>query len=114
MTSESRAVTTGSFHTDQHHLTQRRHPAEELPITGHRRGKRRGADQPAVLIKRGRDMHIEVGVDPTSDLCSHVRVFSLRQPIGEDTRPAGTADKTTTSLTDRLLVSHSARPVGVG
>ena len=68
----------------------------------------------AVLIERGGDVHIEMGVDATRDLCSHGSCLLPASTDREDTRPAGTADKTTTSLYDRLLVSHSARPVGVG
>ncbi len=78
------------------------------------RRERCGSQQAAVFIERGSDVHIEVGVDATSDLCSHDSVSSPASTGWEDTRPAGTADKTTTSLFDRLLVSHSARPVGVG
>src|SRR5262249_29506456 len=78
------------------------------------RRKRCSAQQAAVFIERGGDVHLEMGVDATRDLCSHDSCL-LSAPTGrDDTRPAGTADKTTTSLYDRLLVGHSARPVGVG
>jgi hypothetical protein len=58
-------------------------------------------------------VHIKMCIDAASDLCCQVRVFSLCNGSGRH-RPAGTADKTTTGLIDRLPVGHSARPVGVG
>ena len=77
MTSQARAVTAGPFHTDQHDITERAEPLDELAITIGRRRERRSAQQAAVVVQRGGDMHLEMGVDPANDLCSHIRVFSF-------------------------------------
>jgi hypothetical protein len=77
------AVAAGAFDTDQHHRTQRREPLDELAIARRCRRERRGSQQAAALIQRGSDVHLEVGIDATRDLWSHVRVFSLQQPIGK-------------------------------
>jgi hypothetical protein len=76
MASQSRAVTAGSFDTDHHDRTERHEPISQRAIPVRGRRERRGAQQPATVVQRGCDMHIEMGVDPTRDLCSHIRVFS--------------------------------------
>ena len=98
MTGQARAVAAGSFDTDHHDLTERREPLSELAIAVWCRRERRSSQQAAVVVQRGRDVHIEMGVDPTRDLCSHIRVFSCCSTSKGRHRPAGTADKTTTSL----------------
>ena len=60
-------------------------------------------------------MNVEVGVDTRGDAQWHRgHGHPFRVSGWGGTTPEGTTDRTATGLLDRLLVGHSARPVGVG
>jgi hypothetical protein len=65
------AVAARPLHTHHDDLAVRSEPAQQSPIARRRGRERLDAEQSAELVKGGHHVDIEVGVDPTGDLCCH-------------------------------------------
>ena len=63
MAGQPGAVGAGALDADQLDLTEAAQPAEQAAVAGRRRVERLDAEQRAVVVERGGDMDVEVGVD---------------------------------------------------
>jgi hypothetical protein len=60
-------VRAGALHPDGLHVTEGAQEPQQGPVSGWGGRERVGAQHPAELVARGRDMHVGVGVDTADD-----------------------------------------------
>jgi hypothetical protein len=83
MAGQASAVAAGPLDTHDDHLAVRSQPAQQSPIALRRGRERLHAHQRAKPVEGRHDVDVEVGIDPTGDLCCHCCRLPVRSSDGE-------------------------------
>jgi hypothetical protein len=116
MAGQAGAVAAGALDADQLDGPEpaQPHKGSAISVTGGVEAL--DAQQRAAFVERGDNVHVEMRVDTRGDAewqGGHRHPFR-QQPGWVAPHLPARMDRTATGLYDRLLVSHSVRPVGVG